>query len=102
MDEIPTGHPFVEGVLFGAQADEAVEGVIVPDTVAEDTHFPLAGMELPRRQLQKRRLAGAVGTEQPGDARRNPERNVVDADDVTVPLRYGTEVDNRRHRNRSR
>ena len=26
MDEIPAGHPFVEGVLFGAEADAAIEG----------------------------------------------------------------------------
>ena len=101
VDEIPAGHPFVEGVLLRAEADRAIEGGIVPDRLAEHANCSLAGAKLAGRQLQQRRLAGAVGAEQPGDAGADFERQLVDADDVAVPLGNFVEVDDGRHFSRS-
>ena len=94
-DEIAAGHPFVERVLFRAQADVPVQGCVIPHGMAENRHLALAWIELPRRQLQKRRFAGAVGPQQAGHARGDAERQVVDADDVAVPLGHRAEFDNR-------
>ena len=67
----------------------------------EDAHASLAGPELPGGQLQQRGLAGPVGTQKPGDAGRNPHGQIIQADDVAVPLGDAVELDDGRHRSRS-
>ena len=47
----------------------------------------LARFELAGHQLHERGLAGAVRTEQAGDAGRDRERHVVETDHLAVPLR---------------
>ncbi len=98
--ERPAGHPLEEGVLLGTEADVAVQARGVPGPVAQHTHLALAGPQLAGGQLQQRALARAVGPQQPGHARRQAERQVVQADHLAVPLRHGTELDDRPARSR--
>ena len=67
--EIPAGHPLVKRVLLRTQADRAIQRRVVPDRLAEHADRALARPQLAGRQLQQRRLAGAVRPEQAGDAR---------------------------------
>ena len=46
---------------------------------------PADGARKPRHQVQERRLPCPVRAEKAGDARTEPERDVVDGDDVAVP-----------------
>ena len=64
--------------------------------LAQHAHRPLAGVELAGRQLQQRRFAGAVGAEQAGNAGRDAQGQLVDADDVAVPLGNLVELNDRR------
>src|SRR5262249_52146345 len=92
---------FVEGVLLGAQSEVAVEGRVVPRGLAQDAYAALARLELPGGELQERRFAGAIRAEQTRDAGVDPQRQLVDADDVAVPLGDAVELDDRRYLNRS-
>ena len=56
-----------------------------------DPHFSLAGAQLAAGQFHQRRLAGAVGAEQAGDARPDAATDVVDADHRSVELRHMVE-----------
>src|SRR5437588_190186 len=82
VHKVPPGHPLVKRILLRTQPDEAVEGWIVPNLLAEDLHGTLAGIKLSGRQLEKSGLARAVGTEQAGDAGGDPDRELVDPDVV--------------------
>ena len=53
VDEIPAGHPFVEGILLGAKADVAIERWMVPDGLAENIYSALAGIKLAGGELQQ-------------------------------------------------
>ena len=79
----------------------AIERRVVPDRLAQHADRALARPQLAGRQLQQRRLAGAVGPEQTGHAGADRERQLVDADDVAVPLRNFVEGNDRRHFSRS-
>ena len=68
---------------------------IVPDALAEHADRSLARPKLAGGQLQQRRLAGAVGAEQARDAGRDAQRQLVQADDVAVPLGNAVELDDR-------
>src|SRR5581483_5167892 len=52
-----------------------------------DADRSLARLQLARDQLHERRLAGAVRAEQPGDAGRDGDADVVEPDHLPVPLR---------------
>ena len=73
-----------------------VERGILPDPLAEHGDVAFARFELPGDQLHERRFAGAVGAEQPGDAGGHGQRDVVQADDLAVPLRQMRCRDDRR------
>ena len=96
-DPLEAGHALVEGVLLGAEPDLEIEVRVPPDRLAEDLDVPLARLELTGDQLHERRLAGAVGAEEPGDAGRHGDGDVVQADDLAVPLRDVLGGDDRRH-----
>ena len=83
---LEAGHPIVEGVLLGTETDARVDARVAPDRLAEHVNAALARLELPGHQLHERRLAGAVGPEQPGDAGRNRRGDVVEAAHLSVPL----------------
>ena len=80
------GHPLVERVLFRAEADLEVELRIAPDRLAEHRHDALARLQLTGDQLHERRLARAVRAEQARHAGRDVDADVVEADDLPVPL----------------
>ena len=69
---------------------------IAPDGLAEHRDRALARPELAGDELHERALAGAVGPEQPGDAGRHVHRDVVQADDLAVPLRQVVGGEDRR------
>ena len=58
-----------------------------PGRLALDEDLARGRLQQAGHQVQQRRLAGAVGPEQAGDARAEGERDVVDGDDVAVPAR---------------
>src|SRR5687768_7294692 len=60
-----------------------------------DEDLAQARTQLSCQQFDQSRLAGPVGSEQPGDARPQIERNVVDADDRAIPLRNVAELGQR-------
>ena len=95
-DPLEPGHPLVERVLLGAEPDLEVELRVAPDRLAEHLDRPLARLQLTGDQLHERRLAGAVRAEQAGDARRHVDADVVQADDLAVPLRDVLGGDDRR------
>ena len=84
---LETGHPLVEGVLLRTETDGEVEVRVAPDRLAEHLHDALARLELAGDELHERRLAGAVRAEQAGDPGRHFDADVVQADDLPVPLR---------------
>ena len=92
VDEILAGHPFVERILLGAQPDEAIQRRIVPNALAQHADFALRGKKLPGGQLQQRRFSRAVRAEQPGDAGRHLDRQLVQPDHVAVPFRHFVEL----------
>src|SRR5207247_523300 len=65
----------------------------VPNGLAEHAHRALAGAKLAGGELQEGRFARAVGPEQARYAGQDAERELVDADDVAVPLRDAVEFD---------
>src|SRR5262249_22756520 len=81
--------------LLRTEPDEAIERGVVPGALAQDAHFALARPKLPCRQLEERALARAVGSEQSGNARGDSQRQLVQADDVAIPLGDAAEVDDR-------
>ena len=52
----------------------------------EHAHVPLGEPHEPEDRLDERALAGAVGTNEPGDARMNGERHAVEDGALPVPL----------------
>src|SRR5262249_45154052 len=100
-DEIEPSHPLVERVLLGAQADVTHQRRIIPHRLAEDADLSLARIQLAGCQLEQRRLAGAVGTEQARHAGWDAQRQLVQPNDVAVPLGDAVELDDRRHLSRS-
>ena len=96
-DPLEAGHPLVERILLGTEADAPIEARVLPDRLAEHRDSPLARLELAGDELHERRLAGAVRAEEAGDARRHSERDVVQADHLTVPLGDVIGTDNRDH-----
>src|SRR5207245_528176 len=69
----------------------------VPGRLAQHADGALAGHQLPGRQLEQRRFARAVGAEQTGHAGRDVQGQLVQADDVAVPLGDAVEDDDGRH-----
>src|ERR1700722_13003726 len=63
-----------------------IQGWAIPNLATQYAYLALARKELSRCQLKQRRFTGAIGTEQTRDARGNVERELVDTDDVAVPL----------------
>ena len=86
-DPVDAGHPVVKRVLFRAEADAAIDRGVAPDRLAEHAHRAFARLELAGDQLHERRLAGAVRTEQAGDAGWDGDGHVVEAGYLSVPLR---------------
>src|SRR6185312_4426029 len=62
----------------------------------EDGDAAFARLQLARHQLHERRFAGAVRTQQSRDARRNGQRDVIQSDHLSVPLREVIRGDDRR------
>src|SRR5262249_30484194 len=87
-DPLQAGHPVVERVLLGAEADLEVDLRVAPDRLAEDRDRPLARLELTGDELHERRLSRAVWPEPAGHAGRHRHADVVEADDLAVPLRH--------------
>ena len=85
-----------ERVRLRAEADAVEDLGRAPGRAAQQPHLALAGRELARRELQERRLAGAVRAQQAGDARRHRGGHVVERDDRSVPARGADELDGRR------
>ena len=81
------GHPIVEGVLLGTEADAVVQAGFCQIGSPRTRDAAFARLELPGDELHERRLARAVRPEQAGDAGRDRDRDVVQADDLAVPLR---------------
>ena len=84
--KLAPGHPFVEGVLLGAEADQAVQGRVIPGGLAEDEDIALAGLELAGGELEEGGLARSIGPEQAGDADGQRDGELVEPDHVAVPL----------------
>src|SRR5271168_5245706 len=59
---------------------------MIPDRLAKNTHRALAGAKLAGGQLQQSGFAGTVGAEQTGHASGDFDRQLIDADDIAVPL----------------
>ncbi len=75
----------VDRLALGHETDVAVHLGTAPGALAFDQDASRRRREEARHQVEERRLARAVGTEQPGHARAESERDVVDRDDVAVP-----------------
>ena len=83
--ELPRGQEPVHRLAFGDQAQGAVHVGVAPRRPAVDPHLALRRGEEAGHHVQHRRLARAVGPEQPGDAGAEGHRDVVDRDHVAVP-----------------
>src|SRR5262249_6042363 len=70
-DPFEARHALVEGILFGTETDPEVAIRAPPDFFAEHAHAALARSQLAGNKLHERALAGAVGSEQSGDAWRH-------------------------------
>ena len=92
-DPLEARHVAVEHVLFGAHAEPAVDGRVVPRVFAEDLHAAERRAKLPGNQVQERTLARAVGPQQPVGPPFEPERDVVHADDGAIEFRNVVELD---------
>ena len=87
-DPFEPGHAFVERVLFRAETDPEIELRVAPDRLAEHAHVALARTELAGDELHERGLPRAVRPEEAGNAGRHVHADVVEADDLPVPLGY--------------
>ncbi len=84
----------VDRLALGDEPDVAVHLGSPPGTARHATRtLPGRRREQPGHQVQQRRLAGAVRPEQAGHAGPQPERDVVDRDDVAVPARDVVELE---------
>src|SRR5687768_9878567 len=81
-----SGHPLVKRILLGTEADLEIEVRVAPDRLAEHVDGTLVRLQLTGDQLHERGLAGAIRPQQPGDARRHRDGDVVEPDDLPVPL----------------
>ena len=63
-----TGHPIVERVLLGTHPDAQEDVGIAPHRLSENPHRAFARFQLSGDQLQQRRLARAIRSQQAGDA----------------------------------
>ncbi len=82
-----TGHPVVERVLLGTHAHAQEDVGIAPYRLAENLHCALVRLQLPGDELEERRLARAIRSEQAGHAAADGDRDVVEPDHLAVPLR---------------
>ena len=87
-DPLQPGHPLVERVLLGAEPQPGEETWVAPDRLSEHPHRPFARLELSGDQLQEGGFAGAIRPQQTGDAGPDLDRDVVEADDLAIPLRH--------------
>src|SRR5262245_13713030 len=86
-DPLQPGHALVKGILFRTEAHTKKQSRISPDRFAEYCERPLTRCQLTGNQLEKRRLASPIGTKEAGNARWQLQRDIVQPDDLTVPLR---------------
>src|SRR5690348_3031830 len=86
-DPLESGHALVKGVLLRTEPDAEIQAGIPPDGLAEHRDRPFARRQLPGNQFHEGGLAGAVGTEQPGNSSWQLQRHIIEADDLPVPLR---------------
>ena len=83
--------------MLGAVADAVQEARVVPGVLAEDADAAAGGQELPGDQLDQRRLARAVGSQQPVHPRLEAHAEVVDPDHDPVQLGQRLELEQRLH-----
>ena len=86
VEEIPSGHVLVEGVLLGTETEARKEGRVVPDRPAVDQDDADARPQLPGQELHEGRFAGPVRPEQAGDARLDVQGHVREAKHVAIPF----------------
>src|SRR5262249_11706189 len=94
-DPFEPGHPVVKRVLFWTEPDLKIQVRVLPNRFPQHLDRAFARFQLPGNELQERRLAGAIRAEKAGDSRRNLDAHVIEADDLTVPLRHVFGLDNR-------
>ena len=66
---LQTGHPFVKRIVVWTVADAPINRRVPPNRLAKHMDLPFAWTQLTRHELKESRLAGAIRTEQTGDAR---------------------------------
>ena len=86
--ELAAGQVVEHRLPLRHQAELAVDLLVAPQRLAVQGDRPGRGGEEARHQRDQRGLAGAVRAEQPGHARADGHRDVVDRDDVAVPARH--------------
>ena len=79
----PEGH----GLVLGDEGEILVDGAIAPRVAAPDRHLALVHGQEPGDGAHQRGLAGAVGTEQAGDARAERAAQLGDGDLLAEPHR---------------
>ncbi len=85
--ELAASQEGMDGLAFGDETDVAVHLGSAPGALALDQDGAGRRREETGHQVEERRLAGAVGSEEAGHAGPEAERDVVDRDDVAVPAR---------------
>ena len=86
--ELPAGDDVVHRLALGHEPDAAGRSArCATPARRRGSRVPDDGARKPRHHVDQRRLAGAVGAEQAGDAGADRHRHVVDGDDVAVPAR---------------
>ena len=91
--ELAAGQERIDRLALRDEADLAVDRRVAPGGLAADDDPAGRRPEQPGHEVEQGRLAGAVRPEQAGDPRAQPERDVVDRDDVAVPARDVLELD---------
>ncbi len=92
-DPLQRGQLVVQVLVLGAVADAAARLRRAERLLPEHLHLAARRAEQPDDHLHQRRLAGAVGPEQPDDAAAHGPAHVRHAQHVAVPLRAAGHLD---------
>src|SRR5262249_38984312 len=92
-EELHTGQLLPEGIGLRAKTHEMEDLWRSPGRSTEQEDLTLTGRKLPCDELEERRLPRPVRSQEPGDSRRDGDRDVVQGDDRTVPARRASELD---------
>ena len=95
--EVQAAHGLVDRVLLGAEAQPPEQPPVREGLLAQHAHLAAGGLDLAHDELEEGGLAGPVGADQPGHARPDPQRDLVQPHHLPVVAAQLARLEHRRH-----